>query len=233
MFSSILLEVCVDSVASAIASESGGAQRVELCSNLDDGGVTPSAGVIAMVRKRVALPMHILIRPRAGDFVYSADEFEVMKRDILLSKQLGANGVVFGILDKQGAVDVARTRELVDLAQPLSVTFHRAFDASSDLKIALEEVVETRADNVLTSGGATSAMEGADMIERLVRRAAGRVAILACGSIRPANVAEIIERTGVREVHARLQADSGTEKAEVLAETVAEFVKAASLAKIT
>ena len=121
MPSSIVLEVCLDSVASAVASEKGGAQRVELCCGLENGGLTPSAGLIAMVRNRISIAMHVLIRPRPGGFCYSADEFEVMKRDVLLAKQLGANGVALGVLDGQGRVDVTRTRELAELARPMSV----------------------------------------------------------------------------------------------------------------
>ncbi len=229
--SPVLLEVCVDSVASAMASEKGGAQRVELCSVLAAGGVTPSAGLIAMVRKRLAIPLHVLIRPRAGNFCYLPDEFEVMKRDITLAKQLGANGAVFGILDVERRVDVARTRALVEWARPLSVTFHRAFDAAADLAAALEEVGGAGADRVLTSGGAQTAEEGVAMIGSLVAAAAGRMSIMACGSIRAGNVATIVGRTGVREVHANLQgvvSSSEGERMEVLAETVVGFLEAAS-----
>ena len=147
MASGVLLEVCVDSVESAIASEKGGAQRIELCSDLTEGGITPSAGMIAMTRKRVSIALHVLIRPRAGDFNYSDQEFEVIKRDILLAKQLGANGVAVGVLDLKGNIDVARTRELVLLARPMAVTFHRAFDVTRDLLTALEDVISTNAED--------------------------------------------------------------------------------------
>ena len=126
MKASVVLEVCVDSVASAVAAEQGGTHRLELCANLAEGGVTPSAGMIAMVRKRVGIPLHVLIRPRTGDFFYTPDEFDVMKRDIVLARQFGANGVAVGILTPDGNVDVLRTSELVGMARPLSVTFHRA-----------------------------------------------------------------------------------------------------------
>jgi copper homeostasis protein len=226
---SVILEVCADSVASAMASEKGGAQRVELCSDLAEGGVTPSAGLIAMARKRISIALHVLIRPRPGDFCYGPDEFEVMKRDIVLAKQLGVNGVVLGILDPEGNVDRARTGELVELAHPLSVTFHRAFDGTSDLPAALEEVVRAGADRVLTSGGAPTAEDGAGMIARLVTAAAGRVAIMACGAIRAGNVASVVGKTGVREVHANLQGpvpgDEGR-RMELLPETVAGFLAA-------
>ncbi len=232
MPTAILLEVCLDSVASAVASENGGALRVELCGSLGDGGVTPSAGLIATVRKGITIAMHVLIRPRPGDFCYTADEFDVMKRDILLAKQLGANGVALGILDRQDRVDVPRTKELLELARPLSVTFNRAFDVTADLSSALEDLVKSGADRVLTSGGKKTAEEGADVIARLMKESAGRVGIIACGTIREGNVASLIEKTGVREVHARLETvvpGSEAQGARVQAETVARFLKAASI----
>ena len=127
---------------------------MELCGSLVEGGVTPSAGLIATARQKISIGLHVMIRPRAGDFYYSADEFEVMRRDVLMAKQLGAEGVVFGILDADANVDIQRTRALVDLARPLKVTYHRAFDMSADLFRSLEQVTETGADRILTSGGA-------------------------------------------------------------------------------
>ena len=202
---SVQLEVCVDSVASAVAAEQGGAQRVELCGSLADGGITPSAGLIAMARKRVALPLHVLIRPRTGDFCYTSDEFEVIKRDIVLAKQLGANGVALGLLLPNRRVDVQRTSELVQLARPLSVTFHRAFDATPDLAASLEAVLGTGADRILTSGGCQTAEQGSSNIANLVKLAGKRIIILACGHIREQNVAELLKVTGVHEVHANLR----------------------------
>src|SRR5215471_3929327 len=129
----ILIEVCVDCAASAIAAECGGADRIELCSNLIEGGVTPSYGLIETVRAATSLPLHVMIRPRAGDFCYEPEEFEIMRRDIVIAKNLGAEGLVFGILRPDGRIDIKRTRELVELSQPFSVTFHRAFDMATDL----------------------------------------------------------------------------------------------------
>jgi copper homeostasis protein len=205
MGDSIRLEVCVDSVASAMAAERGGAYAVELCSDLAEGGTTPSAGQIAMVRKRIGIELRVLIRPRAGDFFYSSDEFNVMCRDILLAKQLGADGLAVGILDVDGNVDSARTAELVQLARPLRVTFHRAFDMTRNPDKSLESVVQTGCDRVLTSGAAKTAMEGIEPIGHLVKAAKDRICIVAAGGIREDNVREIVERTGVREIHAALQ----------------------------
>jgi copper homeostasis protein len=204
MPSPILLEVCVETVASAIAAERGGAHRIELCSDLAVEGVTPSTELIQQVRQQVAIPLHVLIRPRAGDFHYSTVEFDAVKDEIRRAKNLGVNGLVLGVLDSRGHVDVSRTRELVELASPLRVTFHRAFDACADLPAALEDVVTTGADRVLTSGGAQTAEEGSVMLTQLARLAAGRVAILACGRIREENVRHIVDTTGVHEVHASL-----------------------------
>ena len=201
----ILIEVCVDSVASALAAERGGAGRVELCSDLLEGGVTPSAGLIELVRARTSIGLQVMIRPRGGDFCYTPEEFETMKRDIIAAKKLGASGVVVGILGADGSVDIERTRELVELARPLNVTFHRAFDMSADLFRALESICATGADRLLTSGGKKTALEAVQQIARLVEAARGRVAIMACGGINNQNAASIIEQTGVREIHVGLR----------------------------
>jgi len=203
------------------------------------------------VRKRVAIGLQVLIRPRAGDFCYSADEFEVMTRDILLAKQLGVNGVVFGVLDAEGNVDTTRTRELVVLARPLDVTFHRAFDMTRDLNVALEKVLKAGAHRILTSGAARTAEDGTEMIARLVKTAAGRLEIMAGGGIREENVQRILEESGVRELHASLLSPVPSpmrfrneepvmgvlrgkeyERFEVLPETVARILQAVSEAQL-
>ena len=200
----VLIEVCVDSIASAVAAERGGASRIALCSDLFEGGITPSAGLIAAVRARIRIPLHVIIRPRSGDFCYAQEELEVMHRDIETAKRIGANGVVFGVLDPAGHVDVGQTRALVELARPLSVTFHRAFDMSDDLFWALDDVCATGAGRILTSGGEPTCLQGSEKLAALVRRANGRIRIMAAGGIHHENATAIIERTGVREIHVGL-----------------------------
>jgi copper homeostasis protein len=204
MTDQVLIEVCVDSVASAVAAERGGAGRVELCSSLIEGGVTPSAGLIEAVRAKISIGLQVIIRPRGGDFCYTEEELDVMRRDIVVAKNLRADGVVLGVLDADGNVNVDRTRELVDLARPLNVTFHRAFDMAADLSRALDDVCSTGADRLLTSGGEQTCLQGADAIAQLAKKARGRITIMAGGGIGHDDAAPIIERTGVGEIHVGL-----------------------------
>ena len=201
----VLVEVCVDSVASAIAAERGGARRVELCSGLMEGGTTPSAGLIEMTRAAVKLDLAVMIRPRGGDFCYDEVEFEIMRHDVALAKRLGANAVVFGILDINGNVDVARTQLLTDEARPLSVTFHRALDMTADMLSALDDVAAAGADRVLTSGGEPTSVQGAEMIRQLVQRAQGKIVIMPGSGIKPENARRLVEHTGVTEIHVGLR----------------------------
>lgn len=201
----VSIEVCVDSIASALAAERGGANRIELCSNLREGGTTPTAGMIEVARSRIVLNLHVMVRPRSGDFSYNDDEFAIMRRDVLTARQLGANGVVLGILTRDAAVDVPRTRELVELARPLNVTFHRAFDLSAGLFSALEDVIVSGADRILTSGGKATALEAGSILANLVQAAKGRITILACGGINESNAATIIRETGAKEIHVGLR----------------------------
>lgn len=203
--SEVLIEVCVDSVASAVAAERGGAGRLELCSSIIEGGTTPSAGLIETTRAAVTIPVHVMIRPRGGDFCYDAHEFDAMKCDIALAKRLGAGGVVFGILDLNGQIDARRTRELLDLSRPLCVTFHRAFDMTADLFRALEDLCGIGIDRVLTSGGYRTCPLGRERIADLIRKADRRVVIMPGGGIKPENARNLVERTGAQEIHVGLR----------------------------
>jgi copper homeostasis protein len=199
-----LFELCAESVEAARAGEFGGADRIELCSHLSVGGVTPDQNLIAATTRALSIPVHILIRPRAGDFVFSSDEFELMKDQIEQAKYACAAGVAVGVLLPDGSVDVERSRELVNLSRPLSVTFHRAFDETIDLSEALEAVIDTGADCLLTSGGAPDVFTGADSIARLYRQAGERVDIMAAGGLRLSNLVEVVRRTGVSHIHGSL-----------------------------
>jgi copper homeostasis protein len=201
----ISVEIVVDCVASARAAERGGATRLELCSSLIEGGVTPSAGLIELTRAAVSIGVFVMIRPRGGDFYYDAEEFEIMQRDIAAAKRLGADGVVFGLLDVNGNIDIVRTRELVELARPLGVTFHRAFDMTPDLFRALEDICGAGVDRLLTSGGEQTAPQGSVTIAKLVEKAQGRIAIMPGSGIKPENARALVEQTGVRELHAGLR----------------------------
>jgi copper homeostasis protein len=200
----ILLEISVESVEAAAAAERGGAGRVELCSNLSVGGLTPDLVLLRAVPKQIQIPVFVMIRPRAGDFVYSPAEFAQMKKSIAAARDAGASGLVFGILKAKGTVDIGRSRELVELAQPLPVTFHRAFDECPDLSQALEDVVRSGASRILTSGGAASAVKGATNIAMLVAAAGQRIAIVPGAGINAENILQLAAATGAREFHSGL-----------------------------
>jgi copper homeostasis protein len=197
----VLLEVCVDSLESALAAQAGGADRVELCAGLLEGGLTPSAGTIELARRKLAIGLQVMIRPRGGDFCYSDLELEAMQRDIAVAKSLGADGVVLGVLRPDAMVDAPRTAALIAAARPLSVTFHRAFDLTVDPAAALQALIALRVDRVLTSGQAASAPQGSATLAALVRQAAGRIVVMAGGGLSEQSVRALVEQTGVREVH--------------------------------
>lgn len=198
----IKLEICLDSVPSAIAAQQGGADRVELCDNLLEGGTTPSAGAIAAARDHLTTTgLQVMVRPRGGDFLYSEVELDIMRRDIETAKSLGADGVVFGLLNPDGSVDENHTRELLALARPLNVTFHRAFDVCRDPHEALETLCDIGVDRILTSGQEPSVLEGADLIRDLVERAGDRTIILPGCGITPRNLDRILALTNATEVH--------------------------------
>ena len=199
----VLVEVCVDSVESARAAEAGGASRLELCDNLHEGGTTPSPGLIATVCERVRIPVHVLIRPRGGDFLYDDDELRVMLGDIAFAKAVGAQGVVLGALIADGAVDDRITRTLVEAARPLSITFHRAFDLVRDPFEALDTLMALGVDRVLTSGGAPTAVDGLETLAALAWRSEGRGSIIAAGGITEHTAARVVTEAGVSEIHVR------------------------------
>lgn len=197
-----LLEVAANSVASALAAEAGGAARVELCSALEVGGLTPSLATITVAREHLGIPVHVLVRPRAGDFMFDDLECGVMRRDIEQCRALGCAGVVLGAMTADGDVDVPLCRALIDAAGGMSVTFHRAFDFARDPESALEAVMALDCDRLLTSGQAAGALDGAPLIRKLIEQAEGRITIMPGGGITAANIAAIAEATGAREFHA-------------------------------
>ena len=196
-----IFEVCVDSVDSAVAAEQGGATRVELCAALLEGGLTPSAGTIAITRAQVSIGLQVMIRPRGGDFLYSDTEFASMKHDIELAKQLGANGVVFGLLTVAGDIDSDRTRVLLDHAKPMNVTFHRAFDMTRDPIAALGTLIELGINRVLTSGQEVSALEGAELVHGLLVHADDKIIVMPGGGITEQNIKKVLDTTGAKEIH--------------------------------
>lgn len=197
-----ILEIAANSLASALAAEAGGAARVELCSALEVGGLTPSHAAIAIAVERLRIPVHVLIRPRAGDFVFDDLECEVMRRDIETCKALGCAGVVIGALTPAGDLDVPGCRRLMEAAHGLSVTFHRAFDFVRDPENTLEAVIALGCDRLLTSGQAADALAGAPLIRALIEQARERITIMPGGGIDARNIAAIAQATGAREFHA-------------------------------
>jgi copper homeostasis protein len=196
----LTLEICVQGIESALAAGLGGADRIELCEDLAVGGVTPSAGTIAVACRNLSIPVHVLIRPRGGGFTYSDVELEVMERDIAMAKVLGAAGVVLGVLGPDGTVDRDRTARLIAAARPLSVTFHKALDETPDPAEALEALIALGVDRVLTAGGSVSARDGLDQIAALDWLAAGRIAVMAGGGVRLPDI-PMLARERLKEVH--------------------------------
>ena len=196
------LEVCANGFESAMAAQNGGAQRVELCDNLAEGGTTPSYAQIALCKQRLSIEVWPIIRPRGGDFLYSEHEFDLMKEDIKICKSLNCEGIVTGILQADGSIDVDRCAELIELAKPMKVAFHRAFDMSNDLEKALDDLIELGIVRVLTSGGASSALLGAEMLSKLIWKAEGRISIMPGAGIKPNNLKALMALTGATDFHA-------------------------------
>ncbi len=197
----VLLEVPVFNIASAVEAERCGAHRIELCDNPAEGGTTPSAGVIEQTLKMLSIDVFVMIRPRGGNFIYSEAEYTAMEYDVKLCKQLGVNGVVFGILTNEAKLDVTRCRQLIEQARPMQVTLHRAFDVTRDVTEALEDAIAAGFDRILTSGCQPVASQGLDLIANLVHRAGKRISIMAGSGISSGNVMEVVRQTGVQEVH--------------------------------
>jgi len=200
---SVLIEAAVDTFALAAEAQLAGVHRIELCGPLREGGTTPSAGLIARCSEKLLVSVHVLVRPREGDFVYSPDEVEIMAKDIAVAKEFGADGVVIGALTRENEIDAELVSSLITAASPMRVGFHRAFDLVRDQDDALELLVSLQVDHILTSGGARTAMEGASRIRQLVERAGDRIGIIAGGSITRDNVCELVRATNVGTVHAR------------------------------
>ena len=195
------LEIIGFNIESCIAAQHAGANRIELCDNPADGGTTPSHGFIKAARQKLSIELFVMIRPRGGDFLYSVDEFEIMKADIEICKQQGCDGIVTGILNKDGSIDKQRTEALVSYAYPLGVTFHRAFDRAKDPFQSLEDIIETGCERILTSGQQPKAVEGIPLIKDLVQKADDRIIIMPGSGVNAENIIQIAETTGVGELH--------------------------------
>ncbi|MCU0372241.1 MAG: copper homeostasis protein CutC [Ignavibacteria bacterium] len=197
----IKIEICVTNAESAIKAQKAGAGRIELCGNLLQGGITPGISAVEVIRKNLGIDMNVMVRPREGDFLYSDIDFDIMLRDIRYFKKAGADGIVTGILKKDGSVDTGRCRELVKISKPMSATFHRAFDMTPDPYDALEKIIDCGFDRILTSGGKKSAWDGRKLIKELVQKAGNRIIIMPGAGINDKNAVDIIDYTGAKEIH--------------------------------
>jgi copper homeostasis protein len=195
------LEICVDTVESALTAQNAGADRVELCSSLPEGGTTPSYGTVSSARNNLSIGLHVIIRPRGGDFLYTGIEYDIMRRDIEMCGEIGVDGIVVGILEPDGKIDIERTGRLIELARPMKTTFHRAFDLCNDPLVGLEDVIATGADRLLTSGQKNKAEEGIELLSQLVKRAKERIVIMPGSGINELTIADIARKTGAVEFH--------------------------------
>ncbi len=209
----MLLEICVFNTATAIAAEQAGADRIELCENYANGGTTPSYGYLKTVREKISIPVFPMIRPRGGDYFHSKDEIEIIRKDILLCKELGYDGVVFGLLNQDGTIDKENTARLVEAAYPLDVTFHRAFDRCKNPLEALETIIECGCTRILTSGQHPKVTDGLTLVKQLVEQANDRIIIMPGSGLNSSNVKNIVDTAGVNEVHtsARIRVSSTTQ----------------------
>jgi copper homeostasis protein len=197
----MLLEVCATSLQSAINAQSGGAERIELCDNLYEGGTTPSPGTIQLAREKLTIKVHVLIRPRGSDFVYSDEEMEVICKDIEFCKSAGCDGVVIGFLHPDGTIDTVKTKEIIQLARPMSVTFHRAFDMTRDPFEALDALLQTGVDRLLTAGQQNKAPLGANLIAGLIKKAGKRLVVMPGSGVNEENIRWLYGQTGAVEFH--------------------------------
>jgi copper homeostasis protein len=197
----MILEACVNSAVSAVEAQHGSADRVELCENMPEGGCTPSAGAIKFARAHLQIRLFVMIRPRGADFLYTPAEFDIMKQDVTTAKELGADGVVFGILKPDGAIDRERMKILAELARPMGITCHRAFDMTRDPSEALDDLISIGIDRVLTSGQSDSALSGASLIRQLIRQAGNKIIVMPGHGIKEHNLEEVIRLTGAEEFH--------------------------------
>jgi len=200
-----LIEIATSDFLTTKSAVEGGADRIELCANLAEGGTTPSYAHIKKCREAFDIALFPIIRPRGGDFLYTKDEFEIMKNDIKLCKELGCEGIVIGLLNMDGTIDMTRTSELIELAYPLEVTFHRAFDRCKDPFAALEELIEIGCQRILTSGQKPTVSEGVDLIAELNKKADDRIIILPGSGVRKGNIKMLAEKTGCIEFHSSLR----------------------------
>jgi copper homeostasis protein len=212
MFMNYIIEIATTDFSTTQSAVEGGADRIELCANLTEGGTTPSYGTIRQCREAFALPLYPIIRPRGGDFLYHKGEYETMVHDVKLCKQLGCDGIVIGLLNMDGTIDIARTSELIKLAYPMEVTFHRAFDRCPDPFVALEELIEMGCTRILTSGQQPTVNEGVEMIAQLNKSADERIIIMPGSGVRKENIKMLAERTGCMEFHSSLR---GKEKSNM------------------
>ncbi|MBI4920884.1 MAG: copper homeostasis protein CutC [Devosia nanyangense] len=196
-----IVEICVEGIDGLAAAQAAGADRVELCASLLEGGLTPSLGVIRQALAIATIPFHVIIRPRGGDFLYSALEHQTMLDDVRACREAGVAGVVFGCLTADGRIDEARMRELTEAARPMKITCHRSFDMTRDPEEAIEALVRAGVDRVLTSGQRDTALAGIDILRRSHEAARGRIKIMACGGLDETNIAEVLSRSEADELH--------------------------------
>ncbi len=207
----MILEIAVFNIQSAILAANAGADRIELCENPADGGTTPSYGYLKTAREKISIPVFPIIRARGGDFFYNDEEFAVMKKDVLLCKDLGFEGIVIGLLIKDATVDIERTKRLVDLAYPMEITFHRAFDRTKSALQSLEDIINCGCQRILTSGQVPDAFDGKDLIKKLIEQSDGRIIIMPGSGVRSNNIKEIADYMGATELHSSARKNINSE----------------------